>query len=28
LVGRAQLIIHERPCTTPDSGPAPSIAER
>jgi len=28
LVGRAQLIIHERPCTTPDSGTAPSIAER
>jgi len=28
LVGRAQLIIHERPCATPDSGPALSIAER
>jgi hypothetical protein len=28
LVGRAQLIIRERPCATPDSGPALSIAER
>jgi len=28
LVGRAELIIHERPCATQDSGPALSIAER
>jgi hypothetical protein len=28
LVGRAQLVIHERPSATPDSGPAPNIAER
>ena len=28
LVGRAQLIIHERPYATPDSGPALSIAGR
>jgi hypothetical protein len=28
LVGRAELIIHERPCATPDSGPALSIAGR
>jgi len=28
LVGRAELVIHERPCATPDSGPAPNIAER
>jgi len=28
LVGRAELVIHERPCGTPDSGPAPNIAER
>ncbi len=28
LVGRAQLVIHERPCPTPDDGPAPNIAER
>ena len=28
LVGRAELVIHERPCATPDGGPAPNIAER
>jgi hypothetical protein len=28
LVGRAQLVIHERPCTTPDGGPVPNVAER
>jgi hypothetical protein len=28
LVGRAQLIIHEHPCATPDNGPALTIAER
>ena len=28
LVGRAELTIHERPCATPDSGPALSIAGR
>jgi hypothetical protein len=28
LVGRAELLIYERPCATPDSAPALSIAER
>ena len=28
LVGRAELIIHERPCATPESDPALSIAVR
>jgi hypothetical protein len=28
LVGRAELIIHERPCAAPDRGPAVSIAGR
>jgi hypothetical protein len=28
LVGRAQLVIRERLCATPDDGPAPNIAER
>ena len=28
LLGPAELTIHERPCSTPDSGPAPSVAER
>lgn len=28
LVGRAELVIHERLCATPDSGPVPDTAER
>jgi len=28
LVGRAELVIHERPCAAPDRGSAVSIAER
>jgi hypothetical protein len=28
LVGRAELVIQERPCATPDRGPALSLAER